>query len=167
AVRRPMDPFITFTMTDRFITAGIRRMAIEYLKLGAPIAIIFWLAIAIGLVRIGAPQFVQGIWVGILLLATTWSIYLYFHRIKRMREFHEKFSSRQVTLDLGLEGVRVSHELGSSFLPWRIYNHLVRHAEVWFLYRGPYDFVMFPSTAFSREAANFMAERIVACGGKV
>ena len=162
-----MEHVIRWNNDDEVIQTGIRRMGIENLKTGAPAVLIAWLIVAIWMVFARAPNFVLGMWTGMLLLAVSWGVFLHFHRIRRMRELNARFNSREVTLVLLPDGIRVTHELGTAFLPWRIYNHLVRHPDVWFLYWGRYDFLVLPARAFSPEAAAYMQTRIFEAGGTV
>lgn len=158
---------IAYENDDEVIQIGIRRMGIEYLKFGAPATLILWLVVALWMVWAGVPSFAFGMWTGMIVLVVCWSVFLHFHRIKRMRAFNAKFTSRRVTLELLPEGMRVTHELGTGFLPWRIYNHLVRHPDVWFLHWSRHDFLVLPAAAFSCEAAAYMADRIAEGGGTV
>lgn len=164
-----MEPeyVITYDNDHEVIQAGIRRMGVEYLKVGAPSTVILWLVVGIWMVWAQMPAFVIGMWTGMIVLVVAWSVFLHFHRIRRMETFNAKFRSRQVKLELLQEGMRITHELGTSLLPWRIYNRLVRHPEVWFLYWSQHDFLVLPAAAFSGDAAAYMAERIGQIGGTV
>lgn len=161
------EHIIAYENDDEVIQIGIRRMGVEYLKAGAPATLILWLVVAIWMVYVQVPSFALGMWTGMIVLVVSWSVFLYFHRINRMREFNGKFGSRLVTLELLPEGMRVTHELGTAVLPWRIYNHLVRHSDVWFLHWSRHDFLVLPAAAFSRAAAAYMADRIGEVGGTV
>jgi hypothetical protein len=158
---------VTFETSDALIRRSIRRMALEYLKIGAPAGLIVWLVVAIALRSLAASDLVFGAWLGFLILTAGWTFFLHVHHIKRLESLQRRLPSRVVHLTILPDGLRVDHALGINILPWSVYRVLVQHRDVWFLYYSSHDFLILPVEAFGSREREFIETHLKASGGRV